>query len=229
MKYTYNFSEQNEVFGKKVYDLLVENFSQTFFTGGTVRDIIFKLRIGDIDITTSALPDEVKILLSGNHIKFDDTNSRYGVITANGENGEAGITTLRNESYKDTRYPKVEFIGSLYQDSLRRDFTINSLYFKPEIEEITDFHNGIQHAQEKRLVFIGDVLNKITEDPLRIVRAYRFMYSLNLTMDAATEYVLQNNLFLLKNISQKKIISELDKISSQETRNKVLKVMHKYT
>jgi tRNA nucleotidyltransferase/poly(A) polymerase len=229
MHYTYNFVTRYEKFGVEVYCLLVENFLKTYFTGGTVRDMLLQKKLSDLDIATEAKPDEVLGLLAENGIDADVTGKAFGVITARRNNMLIEIATLRKDSYKNSRYPKVAFTKSLKSDSLRRDFALNSLYYDHKSSKIIDFHGGISDIRNRKLVFIGDALRSITQDPLRIVRAYRFAGELDLKIDKHTENILQNNLHLLKGISKSRFDKEISKIGSLQRRKKVLKVMHKYT
>ena len=228
MHYQYNPSSEKELFALRVYNILVENFSQTFFVGGMIRDLLLHKPVTDIDIATEVTPDTIIALLEQHSITLDDANKQFGITVAKNNDTEIEIATLRTDTYTGSRYPKVTFTTDVQQDSTRRDFTINSLYFKAKTGEILDFHNGVMDIENKVLRFIGDTLKRIEEDPLRIVRAYRFHFTLQFAFAPDTEIILQHNLHLLKNISAQRIETELQKCNN-EVKNKIVALMHKNT
>lgn len=226
MNYSYNPSSEQEKFAVQVYNLLAKNFGTTFFVGGMVRDLLLNKLVTDIDIATIAKPEEVAELLKANKIELDNTNSSFGVVIAKGHHGNVEITTLRQDSYDNSRYPKVDFISNPGVDSNRRDFTINALYLDLQSNQILDFHNGLQDLENKIIKFIGDAEQRIIEDPLRIVRAYRFQLALNFIFDAETKNAIQKLHSQLKNISVTRISNEINKISDQKIKLQLKKVIH---
>ncbi len=219
MKYKYKPNSKLEHFGLRVYLALVENFPQTFFVGGMVRDLLLKRKIWDIDIATSAKPNEVINFLKINHIPFNDINIKFGVITAIKNKYKIEIASFRKETYGLTRYPKVKFTKSLSKDALRRDFTINSLYLSIKKQEIIDPFQGIKDIKLKQLRFIGSSFKKITKDPLRIIRALRFALQLNFRIEKHSWLAIKNNFTLIKKLTEKKKISEVNKLKSSKIKN----------
>lgn len=222
----FNYFPKNNIekFGTKVFSALVENFSQTFFVGGMVRDVLLNKPILDIDIATSAKPEEVIQILKSNNIKFIDTYAKYGSITAVNGIKRIEITTFRKDIESNNRYPKVVFCDSFKEDSKRRDFTINSFYLSPNLGKILDPQNGLLDLKNKQIKFIGNPKNKILQDPLRIIRAIRFALILNFYFEKNTLTEIKNNfteinkltktkiqkeIFKIKNISQQKILKEI--------------------
>jgi tRNA nucleotidyltransferase (CCA-adding enzyme) len=203
-------------FGSEVYSLLVENFPQTFFVGGAVRDAILNKKISDIDICTSAKPSEVVGLLKKNGIKATDIYKNFGVIIAKKNALEIEIATFRKDSYKNSRYPSVEFVDNPNSDSKRRDFTINSLYLSTKTCLITDFHNGFRDIKKREIRFIGIPKKKITEDPLRIIRALRFAMTLNFKIEKKSFIAIKNNFNLIESITQSRLKAELEKIKNKK-------------
>ena len=214
------FIPQNnyEQFGLQVYNLLVDNFSKTFFVGGMIRDLLLHKKISDIDITTSATPEQVIKLLQGSDYQLDSSHKSFGVIKVKSKTGGIEITTMRTEQYATSRYPKVKFTTSLLIDSKRRDFTANSLYFQAKANIIYDPQDGLQDINKKQIKIISDPKTKLSEDPLRIVRAYRFSKQLNFQFETKTKQALEKYFPLLKNISKSRIESEIKKSTNVTTK-----------
>jgi len=205
-----------EKFGEKVFSVLVENFSQTFFVGGTVRDLLLKKRTVDIDIATVARPEQVIKLLQKAGIICDSKYKKFGVVIAKHKNLLVEITTLRADLPSQNRYPKVRFISSPKLDSQRRDFTINSLYFSQKTKKILDFHNGLNDLEHKIIRFVGNPKIRIKEDPLRIIRALRFALTLDFTIEKKSLGAIKKDFNLTKKLTQTKIKKELNKISGKK-------------
>ncbi len=207
--------------GIEIYSLLVENFSKTFFVGGMVRDLLLGRSITDIDITTSLLPKRVKKILLEKKIQTHDKGFFFGTISAVLRNKQIEITTLRTEKYTTNRYPKIAFTTNTYLDSLRRDFTINSLYLSQKEAHILDFHGGLKDLQKKFIRSIGDPQKKFTQDPLRIIRALRFEHELHFRIEKSTKLALEKNLHLVSRITTHKRDTELKKIKNTSVRKKI--------
>lgn len=215
-----------EQFGSEIYFLLVENFSKTFFVGGMVRDLLLDKKITDIDIATAATPDQVVEILTAYNINIDKRFKNFGVIIALKGDIKVEITTFRKEVYSGTRFPKVEFVKSPKVDAKRRDFTINSLYYKPDYEEVFDFNSGLEDLRNKQLKFIGRASKRIEEDPLRIVRGLRFKEILGFEFENQTAHAIHKNFFVnIKKISKKKIFLEFEKISDKKIKIKLQKML----
>jgi len=215
-----------EKFGLKIFFLLVENFPQTFFVGGAVRDMLLGIKITDIDIATEGSPEKVMQVLQKNNVKASDTFKQFGVIAAFHKNIKIEIATLRTEKYETGRYPSVTFIKSPKLDSVRRDFTINALYLQPNTGRFLDFHDGKTDLQNRELKFIGNPKKRIHEDPLRIVRALRFSLDLGLMPEKKTLSAIKNNFNSLKNISASRIETEIKKIKLKKSKKIIGQVIN---
>ncbi len=226
MQYTYNPSSDFEKFGMRVYDVLTSENEPVFFVGGMVRDSLLNLPITDIDIATTILPDQVFKLLTHHYIAASEKHKKFGIIIASKQDYSVEIATLRQDTYAGSRYPKVAYASTPETDSARRDLTINALYLDKKSGEILDYHNGISDLENKIIKFIGNPEERIQEDPLRIVRAYRFKLTLGFNFDKETEIALQKSFPLLKNISANRISTELNKISDQKIKIELEKVIH---
>ncbi len=225
-KFIHKPKSELEKFGVKVYHALVENFSQTFFVGGMVRDLLLKRKIVDIDIATAAKPEQVTKILSLMGIDYTDANKKFGVITAQQKNLKVGITTFRKDLEGDSRYHEVRFISNARQDSKRRDFTINALYLSLKNSRLLDFNNGLSDIKNKLVRFIGGDEKRIQEDPLRIIRALRFCLILNFKLENKTKAAMKNNFELIKSLTKTKISKEKDKIKSSKQKNILKKVIN---
>lgn len=225
MKINYSPKSQAEKFGKVIYNLLVENFPQTYFVGGLVRDLLLKKNVNDIDIATSATPQQVRSLLQKHKINYSDAYRRFGVIYACQDNLTVEIASLRTENYQSTRYPKINLTKSAKTDSLRRDFTINAFYLKEKTGQILDFHQGARDLKQKLIRIIGDPDVKFRQDPLRIIRALRFAVDLKFKIEEHTFEAIYKNFKLINNLTESKIKTELSKIKNQKGKEKILKVL----
>jgi tRNA nucleotidyltransferase/poly(A) polymerase len=202
------------LFAKKIYTLLVENFPHTYLVGGYVRDFLLGKKSLDIDICTSAKPEEIEKILANYQIPHNKQNINFGIVSLKKSKLSITISTLRKETYTDSRYPAVQYINNLKQDAKRRDFTINSLYFSPNSGKILDFHNGLNDLKNKRLKFIGQPNIKILEDPVRILRAIRLGIDLHLKLEKKTKSAILKYFDLLKTLNQKLILRELNKLKT---------------
>jgi tRNA nucleotidyltransferase/poly(A) polymerase len=190
-------------------NLFEQNGFSLYVIGGTSRDILLGIDPADFDYVTDATPEDEKKFLPDARYEF----ARFGSVKIFKEGVEIDITTLREEGeYRDFRHPSyVKFIKSPEIDSRRRDFTINALYIDKD-ENVLDFHGGLEDLQKKRIRFIGDPDLRIKEDPLRILRAYRFQKRLEgFHFDPATEAALRRNEGYLEKLNPAKVKMEREK------------------
>lgn len=146
----------------------------TRYVGGAVRDDLLGLPISDIDLATRIAPDEVIRRLEAARIKAVPTGIEHGTITAVSDGHPFEITTLRRDVETYGRRATVAFTDDWKEDAARRDFTINALSADPSTGELFDYFGGIGDLQKRRVRFIGDPLQRIAEDHLRILRFFRF-------------------------------------------------------
>lgn len=182
---------------------------EAYFVGGSVRDVLLHRHVHDVDITTSAYPEEVKELFD----KSIDTGIKHGTVTVlyGGESYE--ITTFRTESgYQDFRRPDhVTFVQNLDEDLKRRDFTINALAMDMH-GDIVDLFNGIEDLKNHIIRAVGNPEKRFHEDALRMMRAVRFMSQLEFELEEKTEQAIKDNHELLKKISVERIREEFVKM-----------------
>ena len=180
-----------------------------YIVGGYVRDFILSIKSNDIDITTSATPDIIKSMY-----EVVEDNSCFGSLKIKKEGYTFEITTFRRELKYNNRFPQIEFTDSLIEDLKRRDFTINAICMCDD-ESIIDLIGGIEDIENKTIRSIGDATTKIKEDPLRILRAIRFMGYLDFTLDKYLEESIEKNKELVKTLSNKRVHNELSKMNKK--------------
>lgn len=184
---------------------------EAYIVGGCVRDFMLKNDPSDFDITTNALPCEIKECFDEH--KIIETGVKLGTITIIINSQKIEITTYRVEGkYSDNRHPdKVTFSCNLYDDLIRRDFTINAMAISSSGELIDNF-NGRADLKNKIIRAVGDPAKRFTEDALRILRALRFASQLGFYIEDKTSEMVHQYAYLLKNISAERIREEFVKI-----------------
>ena len=146
----------------------------TRYVGGAVRDDLLGLPVSDIDLATRIKPDEVMERLRKARIKAVPTGIDHGTITAVSDGRAVEITTLRRDVSTDGRRATIAFTDDWQEDAARRDFTINALSADPVSGELFDYFGGLADLEQRHIRFIGDPLQRIAEDHLRILRFFRF-------------------------------------------------------
>ena len=146
----------------------------TRYVGGAVRDDLLALPVSDIDLATRIPPDDVIRRLEKAKIKAVPTGIDHGTVTAISDGHPFEVTTLRRDVSTDGRRATVAFTNDWQEDAARRDFTINALSADPGSGELFDYFGGIADLEQRHIRFIGDPLQRIAEDHLRILRFFRF-------------------------------------------------------
>ena len=195
----------------KVLKLFNDNNIDAYLVGGTSRDYLLYGNFSDIDICSKGLPSVNEEILKDYEISNKD-GKFYGVLKYKVFDREIEVTTLRKEGeYIKNRRPKtIEFIDSLYLDSLRRDFTINAIYIDV-YENVYDYHNGINDLNNKVIRMIGDPLKRINEDALRILRAIRFSSYLNFEIEENLKETILSNYNLVYSLNKNTLRKEINK------------------
>lgn len=194
---------------KYIIDVLSQNGFEAYAVGGCVRDSILGRVPGDWDITTSALPQQVKALFR----RTIDTGIQHGTVTIMlGKTGYEVTTYRIDGGYEDSRHPKnVEFTPNLEEDLKRRDFTINAMAYNDE-HGIVDIFDGMNDIDRKLIRCVGNAHDRFTEDALRILRAVRFSAQLGFEIDEATGRAARELAPTLVKISRERIHTELNKL-----------------
>ena len=194
---------------KHIIGVLMENGYEAYAVGGCVRDSILGRVPGDWDITTSALPMQVKELFR----RTVDTGIQHGTVTVMlGRNGYE-VTTYRIDGrYEDSRHPEsVEFTPKLEEDLKRRDFTINAMAYNDE-HGIVDIFDGVGDLQRKIIRCVGNAHDRFDEDALRILRAVRFSAQLGFGIEENTARAAKELAVNLKRIRSERIHTEFNKM-----------------
>ena len=158
----------------RMLDALGAGDGLTRYVGGAIRDDLLGIEGDDIDLATRIPPDAVMERLRKAGIKAVPTGIDHGTITAVSGGHPYEVTTLRRDVTTDGRRATVAFTDDWKEDAARRDFTINALSADPLSGEIFDYFGGLDDIERRRVRFIGDPLQRIAEDHLRILRFFRF-------------------------------------------------------
>lgn len=159
---------------RRVLDALGGDEGLTRYVGGAVRDDLLGLPVNDVDLATRLKPDDVVERLQAAKIKAVPTGIDHGTVTAVSDGHPFEITTLRRDVETDGRRATVAYTDDWKEDAARRDFTINALSADPATGKIFDYFGGLEDLETKHIRFIGDPLQRIAEDHLRILRFFRF-------------------------------------------------------
>ncbi|WP_311164487.1 CCA tRNA nucleotidyltransferase [Streptococcus cristatus] len=192
-----------------VLEKIKEAGFEAYFVGGSVRDALLNRSIHDVDIASSAYPEEIKTIFP----RTVDVGIEHGTVLVLEGQGEYEITTFRTEDvYVDYRRPsQVSFVRSLEEDLKRRDFTINALALDQE-GEIVDLFNGLADMKNCTLRAVGVAAERFNEDALRIMRGFRFQAGLDFDLEELTFQAMADCAPLLEKISVERIFIEFDKL-----------------
>jgi poly(A) polymerase len=158
----------------RLLDALAAEEGLTRYIGGAVRDDLLELPFSDIDLATRLQPEDVIARLERARIKAVPTGIDHGTVTAVSDGHPFEVTTLRRDVTTDGRRATVAFTGDWKEDAARRDFTINAISADPVTGELFDYFGGLDDLANRHIRFIGDPLQRIAEDHLRILRFFRF-------------------------------------------------------
>lgn len=158
----------------RVLDSLGADDGLTRYVGGAVRDELLHLPVSDIDLATRLKPEDVVERLEAAKVRAVPTGIDHGTITAVSSGTPFEVTSLRRDVLTDGRRATVAFTDDWEEDAARRDFTINALSADPVTGHVFDYFGGKEDLLARRVRFIGDPLERIAEDHLRILRFFRF-------------------------------------------------------
>ncbi len=188
---------------------------QAYWAGGAVRDLLLGRPPTDIDIATSARPDEVQALFPENV----PMGKAFGVIQVLWEGQPFEVATFRAEAdYTDGRHPDAIRFADARADALRRDFTINALFQDPLTGEILDFAGGRADLEARLIRAVGNPLERFSEDALRLLRAVRFASVLEFELCAETAEAIRQRAASILKVSPERIQQELTKLLTQSPR-----------
>jgi len=193
----------------EIIQILKKAGHQAYWAGGCVRDMLLGIEPKDFDIVTSAKPDEIEDILE----HTIPIGKKFGVILAIQNKHHFEITTFRSDSgYSDGRRPDAVEFTNAKEDALRRDFTINAMFYDPTTDEIMDYVDGQIDMKDKLIRFIGDPEERIKEDHLRILRAVRFKNVYNMQYHPDTYQAIKKHVHLIEKITPERVGDELNKM-----------------
>ena len=191
-----------------------------YIVGGAIRDILLGLKPKDVDFATNLSYETLKTLFSEYTPK--ETGKSFGVLRIRINNIDYEIAKFREDIYGKEK--KVSFVDDIKNDLARRDFTINAMAYNQK-EGIIDLYNGQKDIENRIINFIGNAEERIIEDPLRVLRAFRFMSRLNFSLSENTIEAIKKQKDLLKNIPEERITMEFSKLLLGENIKNTLTLM----
>jgi poly(A) polymerase len=214
---------------------------EAYIVGGAVRDLLVGLRPKDFDVATDATPEQVKSLFRRAFIigrRFRIVHVVYGrgrehevievstfraymdnaaaeQVAGNERTSKSELAGMKHAVDSTGRVLRDNVWGPQEEDAVRRDFTINAMYYDPETETVVDYHGGLKDAKKRLLRMIGDPATRYREDPVRIIRAVRFaakLSNLGFKLDAKTAAPLVKSHELLADVPQSRLFDEMLKL-----------------
>jgi poly(A) polymerase len=183
---------------------------ESYWAGGCVRDELMGRKPKDYDVATSARPDEIRQIFGKR--KTLAIGAAFGVITVLGPRGagQIEVATFRQDvGYSDGRRPDEVRFSSPREDALRRDFTINGMFFDPLDEQLIDFVGGQEDLERRLIRAIGDPRERFTEDKLRMLRAARFAAAFDFALEERTEAAIREMAHAINVVSAERIAAEM--------------------
>lgn len=198
----------------------LNKYGKGYIVGGAIRDILLGLKPKDVDFATNLPYETLKTLFSEYTPK--ETGKSFGVLRIRINDIDYEIAKFREDIYG--KEEKVTFVDEIKNDLVRRDFSINAMAYN-ETEGIIDLYNGQKDIENKVINFVRNAEERIIEDPLRTLRAFRFMSKLNFSLSKNTIEAIKNQKSLLKNIPEERITIEFSKLLLGENIKNTLTLM----
>ncbi len=207
-----------------------------WLVGGCVRDSLRaqldgpaapgSWRAKDWDLATDAMPEQVMKLFR----RVIPTGLEHGTVTVLLPGMQVEVTTLRTEQgYRDGRRPdEVSFVSSLDEDLARRDFTVNAIAFDPETEALIDPFGGLEDLRRRRLRAVGEPARRFAEDGLRVLRAARFVATLEFELDPATAAAIRPSLETYRQVSAERVREEWNKALGARAPSRAFAIMQQH-
>ncbi|MDR1661739.1 MAG: polynucleotide adenylyltransferase PcnB [Azoarcus sp.] len=185
---------------------------QAYIVGGAIRDLLIGRQPKDYDVATSATPEEVRALFRRSRI----IGRRFKIVHVMSGAETIEVSTFRANQLAETdRHGRVladNVYGSQAEDAIRRDFTVNALYYDPATEIIVDYHHGVADLRQKTLRMIGEPRIRYREDPVRMLRAVRLAAKLGLIIDPVARAPIRDMAMLLENVPSARLFDEMLKL-----------------
>ena len=206
-------------------DKLRASGKRAWIVGGCVRDMLLGREVSDWDLCTDARPDELMRIFP----RAIPTGIEHGTVTVVVAGKHYEVTSLRGEgAYTDGRRPdSVHFVDDITADLARRDFTVNAIAIDPLTAAIIDPFDGQKDLEAKVLRAVGDPRERFSEDGLRVLRAARFVATLELSLDAATEQAIEPTLDTFRKVSAERVRDEWVKTMKARRPSRAFDVMRR--
>lgn len=219
-----------------IINKLTQHGYQAYLVGGCIRDMLLEHKAKDFDIATNARPEEIQKIFGRQcrligrrfrlaHILFG--REVYEVATFRG-NHQASTNDKISKMSEEGMLLRDNVYGTLREDAERRDFTVNSLYYDLQRNLIFDFFNGINDIRAGHLRLIGDPVQRYQEDPVRMLRAIRFMAKLDMFLDKASDEPIKEMAYLLGNIPAARLFEESLKLLQSGSGFKTYELLRQY-
>ena len=209
---------KNEKIDPRVLDIheeLLKHQFDCFLVGGCLRDLLSNKIPKDFDLVTNAIPNQiVKIFKKRARLigkRFPIVHVRKGSLIAEVSTFRS-TQGLKRDFGKSGIILKDESWGNMEEDALRRDFTVNALYYDPSSKQIFDYVNSIEHIKEKSIRFIGPPIERIREDPLRMLRAIRFSAKLGTDLDNSIKDSIKHSADQISSVAKARLFDEFKKL-----------------
>lgn len=198
----------------RVTQTLQEAGFKAFVVGGAVRDLLLGVKPKDFDVATNATPEQVKRLFRRAFIigkRFQIVHVMFGqeiieVTTFRGASAESAPKDEHGRVLRDNTF------GEQHEDAVRRDFTINAMYYDPSSQTVLDYHDGIADIRSRTLRIIGVPEARFREDPVRLLRVVRFAAKLGFIIDPSTREPIQVMAPLINNVPAARVFDEMLKL-----------------
>lgn len=199
---------------RRTCEVLQQAGFTAYVVGGAVRDLIAGIVPKDYDIATNATPEEVRSLFRRARIigrRFQIVHVMQGGETLEVSTFRAAhdVHTARDEH---GRVLRDNVFGTMAEDAVRRDFTVNALYYDPSTQVVHDYHHGVADIKQKTLRMIGEPSVRYREDPVRMLRAVRLSAKLGLTLDPAMRAPIRELAGLMENVPPARLFDEMLKL-----------------
>lgn len=225
-------SEIHEGALKVLYRLQKSGF-EAYLVGGCIRDRLLGKNPKDFDVATNATPEQVHHLFRNSRMigrRFRIVHVRFGreIIEVTTFRGHASEENHHSRQSEDGMLLRDNVWGNIEEDALRRDFTVNALYYSISDFSIHDFTGGLADLEARRLRLIGDPEMRYREDPVRMLRAVRFAAKLGFTLESSTEAPIREQANLLLQVAPARLFDEVLKLFLSGHAHKTFELLREY-
>ncbi len=196
----------------KTIEILEDNGFEAYLVGGAVRDLLFGIKPKDFDVVTNATPDQIHHLFRRSRMigrRFKLVHVIYGrevIEVSTYRSQQKEIPQVDGSVIKDDNH-----FGTIEEDAMRRDFTINAMFYSPTNHKLVDFHNGLEDLKNGIVRIIGDPEKRYQEDPIRILRAFRVCAKLSMSLNSSSRNPIKKIVPLLHEIPHSRLFDEVIK------------------